>query len=293
LRVSVIVTTFNRPFHLRRALEGLRTQTRLPDQVVVADDGSDEPTGRLIRRFAAVAPFPVVHARQEHDGFRAARNRNQGAAAADGEYIIFLDGDCTPSRHFVADHLRLARPGRFIQGHYIRVSEKAWRRINGREGCCRLLKLRFTGGINKWRAALRLPGWSWRRNTSRRALAGNLALFRADFLAVNGFDERFVGWGDEDRELVDRLQRAGLRRRDASWSAYVFHLWHPPADRSRKDDNFRLFQALHDGPTFTPYGIVRAEPAASSAAPASSTPTPADPAEPARAVDAPQPSSRQ
>ena len=65
-------------------------------------------------------------------------------------------------------------------------------------------------------------------------------------MAVNGFNEEFLGWGREDSELVVRLYKYGLRRRDVSYSAVVFHLWHPENDRVSLVENERLLeQAIH------------------------------------------------
>jgi predicted glycosyltransferase involved in capsule biosynthesis len=54
---------------------------------------------------------------------------------------------------------------------------------------------------------------------------------------VNGFDERYSGWGLEDSDLVIRLLHAGVRHKSARFAAPVFHLWHRENDRSRLADN--------------------------------------------------------
>ena len=82
MRISVIITTYNRPDYLRRVLEGYRRQLMPPSELVVADDGSTEETAETVRFFAAEVPFPVRHAWQEDSGPRVSRVRNLASAVA-------------------------------------------------------------------------------------------------------------------------------------------------------------------------------------------------------------------
>jgi hypothetical protein len=67
----------------------------------------------------------------------------------------------------------------------------------------------------------------------RAARSCNLAVWRSDLEIVDGFDATYNGWGREDSDLLIRLLRAGVRRKDGHFTAGVVHLWHPEADRSR------------------------------------------------------------
>ena len=92
--------------------------------------------------------------------------------------------------------------------------------------------------------AFRWP-FPWRRYPA--GLGGirgcNLALWRADLIKVNGYNEAFVGWGREDSELAARLRQAGVRRLDARGWALCYHLWHPPANRAGLPANDQLLAA--------------------------------------------------
>jgi hypothetical protein len=57
----------------------------------------------------------------------------------------------------------------------------------------------------------------------------NQGFWRADLLRVNGFDEEFVGWGPEDKELCARLDHAGVRRQTLLFGGIACHLHHEPA----------------------------------------------------------------
>jgi hypothetical protein len=66
----------------------------------------------------------------------------------------------------------------------------------------------------------------WRRPAPRLA-GGDFGLWRHDFEAVNGFDERFVGWGQEDDDLGLRLRAAGIRLESVLDLTSSLHVWHP------------------------------------------------------------------
>ena len=257
MKVSVIVTTYNNPRYLRKVLEGYIRQVRPPDELVVADDGSGPEARAVVEEFTRRASFTVIHAWQEDDGPRPARVRNLATRRSSGDYLVFTDGDCVPGPRFVADHVRLARRRSFVQGKRILVQAKAVGDFTGRESTAALLRLWFAGGIGKLHHLVRLSGLAVRRRGWKGIRGCNLAVFRDDFYRVNGWNERFIGCWREDSELAVRLQRAGCRRRDALFSAVVFHLHHDKSDRGHREENDRLLEAAWSGPVFAPEGLNR------------------------------------
>lgn len=245
MRISVIVTTYNNPDYLRKVLDGFTLQTRLPDELIVADDGSGPETSECIGDFSSNATFPVRHIWHEDKGFRAARIRNEAVKASTGDYVVFLDGDCLVNRHFIADHLRLARKGHFVQGKRVIVRQAPSAHFSERDTnrFFSLIGLAFRGGISNSHHILRMPLLPARASTGHRGIKTcNMGVFRDDILAVNGFNERFLGWGREDSEFAVRLYRYGLRRLDHPFMAICFHLWHRENDRTGLEDNDRMLQ---------------------------------------------------
>jgi hypothetical protein len=89
--------------------------------------------------------------------------------------------------------------------------------------------------------AFRWPLPLKRVRTDLRGVRGcNLAIWRSNLIAVNGYNEAFVGWGREDSELSLRLMNSGVRRLDVRGWALCYHLWHPPATRAGLLANDRL-----------------------------------------------------
>jgi len=91
--LSVALCTYQGARFLPQQLDSIAAQTRIPDELVVCDDGSTDATLRLIAEFAAVAPFPVrVH---EHVGapLGPARNFERALRLASGDVIALCDQD--------------------------------------------------------------------------------------------------------------------------------------------------------------------------------------------------------
>ena len=241
--VSVLVTTFRRPRHLALVLESIALQrlrgTTL--EVIVSDDGSDDDTPNVVRAFATGSGVVVRYASQPHDGFRLARTRNAAARLARGDYLLFLDGDCIIPRHHVAAHVARRRRGTALLGYCARLSEAASRSLLPENLAVTDIGRLVTAAEHRalarrhrkawWHAALRHP-------TKPRLAGGDFGVWRDDFLAVNGFDERFIGWGQEDDDLGLRLRRLGVRLEsilDRTRSLHVWHATDPTATRRWRD----------------------------------------------------------
>jgi len=251
--ISVIITTYNRPDALALVLQALAIQTVQNFEVIIADDGSTIITQNLINHLRSRLPYPIVHLWQEDKGFRAAMARNRAIAIAQARYIIFLDGDCLPLEQFISRHQQLAESGHFVTGNRILLTADFtaqviaqslplgswsyfdWIRAYLRRDCNRLLPLLFLPN-GRWR--------TWGRQRWQGAKTCNLAVWREDLVKINGFNEKFQGWGHEDAELVVRLLRSGLRRKEGRFSVPVLHLWHPEQDRSQETNNRQQLQQV-------------------------------------------------
>lgn len=227
--VSLIITTYNSEQALGLVLASAARQSRLPDEVIVADDGSGDATRRLLQEVARAFPVPLRHSWQDDDGFRVARSRNRAIAAASSEYVVLLDGDMVMHRRFVADHLDAAEPGAFVQGSRVLTTPAFRERMLANPGMSPGL---FSAGIARRRHTLRLPLLSRlymranRRTRPHAIKTCNQGWWRDDLLRLNGFDERMEGWGREDEELAWRAHHAGLRCLQLRLSALAFHLHH-------------------------------------------------------------------
>ena len=200
----------------------------------------------MLRQNCPVFDCPVRHVWHPDTGFTAAAARNLSAHHATGDYLVFLDGDCVPGPSFVKAHSRLAERACFVNGSRVLLSEALTRRVVSQnidlldQSWAFWLWARFKGDSNK---LLHMLGWPvpWFRVQQGFKWKGirscNLAVWRKDFLSVNGFDETFEGWGHEDADLVLRLSHAGIQRKNGFWATEVYHLWHREQQRHQESVN--------------------------------------------------------
>jgi GT2 family glycosyltransferase len=258
MKISLVVTTYNWKEALALCLESLFVQTRLPDEIIVADDGSREDTAELIRSYIAKSPVPLTHIWHPDEGFQAAKTRNRGIAAACGEYIILLDGDMIANRHFIEDHDRIAKPGMFVQGKRAMLSPKATRRILN-SGETRIgpfsAGVKFSNRKFLIRSAFLSRICSLVDQRLRGSMSCNMAVWRSDAIRINGFDERFVGYGGEDGDFSLRLMHLGLKRQYIKHLAVGAHLHHPC--RSGSNNERFVVQCLETRATRCSQGIDR------------------------------------
>lgn len=269
--ISVIVTTYNRPDALSAVLRALLDQTDANFEVVIADDGSAAPTRAAIATFRNQPHAPglkrLVHAWQPDDGFRASAARNLGVFASQGEYLVFLDGDCLPRPDFIARHRLLAEPGFMVSGSRVLLSESFTKQVLANDaqppvhqrGLGYWLAQRLAGNTNKVVPLLHFPNTGLRHYRAvkwNRIKSCNLAVWRNDYVAVDGFDESFVGWGHEDADVVLRLARHGVRRKGGAFSTEVFHLWHRENTRATESENRkRVEERMQTGVTKADAGV--------------------------------------
>ena len=109
MKVSVVVTTYNRRQSLERCLASLATQAfpREEFEVAVVVDGCTDDTEEFLRSY--VPPHPFRWVSQSNQGQPTAQNT--GVAAARGEIVILMDDDCICDAGLVAAHCDMHRSG--------------------------------------------------------------------------------------------------------------------------------------------------------------------------------------
>ena len=238
--IAILISTYQRPEHLRRCLLSIEGQRGVDGrfEVVITDDGSADETHRLIVDTARRVSFPLTFTTHDHLGFRLARCRNEGVAASTAEYLLFTDGDCILPPDHIRIHLDERRSGCVAASDCLRLDRTASAAIDDSVihdwSANRLVSSRERRRMF-WKS-VRASCYSACRVPMRPRLSGNnIALWRSDFDRVNGFDEQFIGWGLEDRDLQRRLAAVGVRVRSILHRTAPIHLWHEPAPSFRRN----------------------------------------------------------
>jgi glycosyltransferase involved in cell wall biosynthesis len=279
VRVSVVLSTYNQPEWLRKALWGYAAQTYADFEIVVADDGSREDTARVLDEIAARHPrLDLHHVWHSDRGFRKTIILNRAVLASRGEYVIFSDGDCIPRRDFIATHVRLAEPDRFLSGGAVWLPRGMSEAITEADVVAgRVFDRRWLSGagFGAGRHRLRLLGGSaWPRVLDALSPTGatwnghNASTWRDAIVRVNGFDNE-LAYGGEDREFGQRLENLGLRGLRIRHRAVLVHLDHarPYRDEAVIRANRRVRAAVRRaGVLRTGNGMAELEPEAGASA---------------------------
>ncbi|MGH7145652.1 MAG: galactosyltransferase-related protein [Planctomycetota bacterium] len=256
--LSILIPVNSRPGHLNLVLAGIAALDLPPApfqaEVVVRHTGTEMPVRDVVQAWQARAPFqqaraPFQQARApfqadspwrlvyDHDPVDSrnrSENRNAAILLSTGARLVFLDADCIPVRDFLTGHLRLLAPGHFVCGDALRLDEAF---------CAALTPERIAAEDPRtWIAATVRADQTRRHGRVSRHLklgnmfkiplqGGNFSCWRADLLAINGFDRHFAGWGQEDSDLGARLFLAGKIPVNGVGLATALHIWHPPLDR--------------------------------------------------------------
>lgn len=235
MKTSVIFTTYNAPAWLEKVLWGFFCQSVSDFEIIIADDGSGAETRELIERLSLVSPIQIKHVWQPDEGFQKCRILNKAVLAAQGDYLIFTDGDCIPRRDFVEQHLRHAAPGHYLSGGYFklpmdisesitrddvvsqRIFSPKWLRQKGMKIRLNSLKLTKKAWVSALLNSLIPVKRTWNGHNS--------SCHKSCILAVNGFDEN-MQYGGEDVEFGMRLKHSGVIPKRIRYSTTPVHLDH-------------------------------------------------------------------
>ncbi len=241
MTTALLISTYNWPEALRSVLNSVLIQSRLPQEIIIADDGSGKATATVIENFVKRSRVKVKHVWQEDDGFRKSAVLNKAVAGSTADYIVQIDGDCIMHPNFLEDHLSRSKKDNFLFGSRVNIKPSAVDEV---------LKMDqpkisvFSDAIKNKTRNLRIrPLQKIYKSSSifsGKTRGCNLSYWRADFIAVNGYDETMEGWGREDSEYVIRLLNNGVEGRRLRYGGIVYHIHHVEKSREFLERNSEI-----------------------------------------------------
>ncbi|OAB78489.1 glycosyltransferase family 2 protein [Cochleicola gelatinilyticus] len=237
-KCSLVTPTYNWPEALELLLLSAKHQTHLPDEVIVADDGSRKETTELIKKFQKDFPVPLHHIWHEDNKNQKPAIMNKAIASANYEYIVEIDGDIIMHKDFVKDHLSLAEKNTFLYGSRVNIQESYLETLFKKK---QLHFNLFSSGIKKRGRTLRIPLLANNRkkeNERSSKLRGcNMSFWREDFIKVNGFNESLTGWGIDDSEMIQRMINNGVQGKRLKFKGIAYHIYHHEQNKSHIEIN--------------------------------------------------------
>jgi glycosyltransferase involved in cell wall biosynthesis len=237
-KVSIIVTVYKNIIALRLILDALKQQTYKDFEVVIAEDDQNEDIKNLL---ASYTDLDILHISHPDNGMQKNIIQNKALAKANGDYLIFIDGDCIPYTTFIQNHINLAEDKTVLSGRRVNLNEVISNKL--RENKLTPYKLEknyltyFTlmkDKTVKYEQGIYIKPNSFiynkfiknsKRNVS--LLGCNFSCFKDDFMAINGFDESYAGTAiGDDTDLDWRFRAYGCKLKSCKNVSNVFHLWH-------------------------------------------------------------------
>lgn len=241
LKISLVISTYNSTGPLEVVLQSVLKQHTLPDEVIIADDGSGEETKKIIDTLRPQFTVPLIHIWHQDNGYQLSAIKNKAVAAAKGNYIIFIDGDLALHRYFIYDYKKNIQPGEILVASRVFLNEAFTKKLLRQKQSSIKACPWYTE--KNWPSSIRIP-WLHRfiKGSTNHigARGGLMGVFRNDYIKVNGFDESFTGWGREDSDLFVRLLNSGIKRKNIKFAAITYHLWHPVLSRKNLATNDEL-----------------------------------------------------
>jgi len=243
METALLISTYNWVSALNLVFKSLQNQVQLPDEILIADDGSAKETKELIDFYQKKFSIPVRHIWQEDAGFRKSQILNKTIAASTSNYIIQIDGDCIMHPHFIKDHLETKEQQVFLYGSRVNIPKKGLETVLEKE----LSRFSFFSPLIKKRTRnIHLPylrdKFVPKTVFSHKVRGCNISYWRDDFMQVNGYDENIEGWGMEDSELVLRLLNKDIKGKRLKYGGIVYHIFHEEKSRDRVSVNSEIEQ---------------------------------------------------
>lgn len=264
------------PRHLRPTLLGALHQSRKPDRLIVSCDTDSDDIARVVQGVSADCNARITLVRRPFTGaghLAQVRNNAVRALLADPPHppdpstrLVFLDGDCCPSAEAFNAHERLgAASNALVLGFRVDLTEDQTAAFS--EDALRQhhppitptteqLALLHTRHRRYQRQAL-LRRFGLGKPHKPKLLGANFSVPLNGYIAINGFDESYEGYGQEDDDFGRRWYRARGLPVIAITDILAFHLYHPtraPGDW-HNSPNAARFAAGARGPTKCTCGL--------------------------------------
>lgn len=251
-KISVIVTLYNRLEYARNMILSLINQTLMIDELIFADDGSKEDVADIIKDLIDKCSFEIKCVYQEDIGFRLARSRNNGARTATGEFLIFLDQDVIMPDDFIEKIYNVRKKKRIISSRGILSYEWQKKKIQmelnkGRNfsEIYNIITLEQKNEIKKFMKKDILYRFLYKLKLRARGakIVGLIfALYKKDYININGFDDKYKGWGKEDDDFGNRFFKYSGETYPVLFKKFPIHMYHLGADSKKDSLNENYYQ---------------------------------------------------
>jgi len=240
--ISVIITVYKQLDNLHLVLLGLDKQTYKDFEVIIAEDDNSKEIESYLNETKKLHVFNINHVSQEDKGFRRTKILNKALGKTQGEYIVFLDGDCIPHYKFIEAYSKYLTPKTICIGRRCYLNNHISRKLKDNASIARLTFFNIilnanhleNSFYNKWSKPL--------IDTKRKIVGCNWGASKSALIEINGFDEDYEGWGCEDKDVDWRLRAADKYTFiNIKHQAIIYHLYHRPSANGEEQRLANIF----------------------------------------------------
>jgi len=238
IKISIIISVYKNVQALNIILKSLKNQTVKVDEVIISEDGNSEVMKNFI---TTLEDNNIVHLTCEDIGWRKNVALNKAIQIANGEYLIFIDGDVVPHKRFVEGHISQAKLKRVCAGKRVELGESISKKILNEEYPIEKVTDNYIWWIKKLHddkvrhyedgIYIKPNGWIYKNIVAKKTISYligcNFSCFKEDILSINGFDEDYINPAiGEDVDINWRFRASGIEVISVRNIANVYHMWH-------------------------------------------------------------------
>lgn len=236
MTTALLISTYNWPEALELVLMSVQNQSVLPDEVIIADDGSTESTKLLIEKFQRSFPTKLKHIWHEDVGFTKTVILNKAFKQITSDYIIQIDGDIILHKHFIKNHKAFSKENIFLFGSRVSLKEAYSKKVLN----TKIIKFNWlNSGLLRKTRAIYFPILNYfikpQSKNSSKLRGCNMSYWKKDAFHINGYNEDFIGWGYEDYDFAQRLVNSGVQSKRIKQAAIQFHIYHHEAPKGNTE----------------------------------------------------------
>ena len=226
-KISLIIAFYRNFDNLNLIIKSLKNQIFKDFEIIIAEDDNNVYTVEFLSQFSVSFQYPILHVFQnEKNGFRKNKILNKAIKIANGEILVFIDGDIIVHKNFLKTYSQKVSKGLVCFGRRVMLDEKLTQRILLTQDLSKLSLFRiFFSNSERKKFSLFITNFS---QTRKQGLIGcDWAISKDDLIALNGFDEDYITAGvGEDVDIEWRIIHAGYKLVSVRFSALAYHLYH-------------------------------------------------------------------
>lgn len=249
--ISVIVPVYNRFENFRSLFLCLLKQNKKFDELIIADDGSNENIINYITDLLPKVNFKIKHIYHEDKGFRKTRILNEAVKNSMGDLLIFCDQDLIFGEDYVErmseteeKEFRMCRPCNTEEIEKNEIIKKLESGVEYKK-CIENIPIEYENSVNKALKKDRVRRILKRLKLKKRGiklLGMSYSLWKKDYRNINGYDEKYIGWGYEDDDFGNRLTASGVRGIEVYTDQILLHLWHQVSSSKKESLNEKYYR---------------------------------------------------